>query len=162
MMSNVTPLRNIKHVSLLWAAPERAEEIALLHAALFSPAWDAPSIKNLLEHPASTSLAAVAGNPKSVVGFVIGQLAADEAEILSIGVTQEWQRFGLGRMLVEGLARAAKRGDAKRLFLEVAEDNTAAAALYRSLGFAEVGRRKAYYVRAGAPAADALTMALAL
>lgn len=162
MTSNVTPFRNIKHVSLLWAAPERAEEIAKLHRRLFDPPWDAQAIQALLEHPASTSLIAVAGDPKIAVGFVIGQLAADEAEILSVGVAPDWQRFGLGQMLMEGLARAAKRGEAKRLFLEVAEDNVAATALYAKLGFAEVGRRKRYYERPGAQPVDALILALAL
>ena len=32
MTSNVTPFRNLRHVSLLWASPEQAEEIAALHA----------------------------------------------------------------------------------------------------------------------------------
>ncbi len=162
MSSNVTPFRNIKHVSLLWAAPERAPEIAALHARLFTLAWDDAAIKSLLEHPASTSLVAIAGDPKVVTGFVIGQLAADEAEILSIGVASDWQRAGLGKMLVEGLIRAVRRGEAKRLFLEVAEDNAAAAALYRHFGFTEVGRRKRYYERPGAPAVDALTLELVL
>lgn len=174
MTSNVTPFRNIKHVSLLWAAPERAAEIAALHARLFSPAWDEASIKAMLEHPAATSLIAVAGDPRSgvepnaaantkaIVGFVMGQLAADEAEILSIGTAPDWQRAGLGRKLVEGLARAAKRGEAKRLFLEVAEDNAAALALYRGLGFVETGRRKKYYQRSGGITVDALTLALDL
>lgn len=161
-MTNVTPFRNIKHVSLLWAAPERAGEIASLHEKLFSPAWGEESIKTMLEHPASTSLIAVAGNPKAVIGFIIGQLAADEAEILSIGVSADWQRAGLGRKLVEGLVRAAQRGEAKRLFLEVASDNAAARKLYQSLGFLEVGRRKAYYQRPGASAVDALNLALGL
>lgn len=168
MTSNVTPFRNIKHVSLLWAAPERSAEIANLHKRLFDPAWDETAVKNLLEHPASTSLVAVygdpkaVGEPKAVVGFVIGQLAADEAEILSIGVAPDWQRFGLGKMLVEGLVRAARRGEAKRLFLEVAEDNTAAGALYQSLGFQVTGGRKRYYERAGGTAVDAILFALDL
>lgn len=162
MTSNVTPFRNIKHVSLLWAAPERAAEIAALHKRLFNPSWDEAAVSSLLEHPASTSLVAIAGDPKSVVGFVIGQLAADEAEILSIGVAPDWQRAGLGKMLVQGLVRASKRGEAKRLFLEVAEDNFAAAALYQSLGFAETGRRKRYYERSGGPAVDAIVLALDL
>ena len=168
MTSNVTPFRNIKHVSLLWAAPERAAEVAALHKRLFDTAWDEAAIKSLLEHPASTSLVAVygdskaVGEPKAVVGFIIGQLAADEAEILSIGVAPDWQRAGLGKMLVEGLVRAARRGEAKRLFLEVAEDNTGAKALYSSLGFSETGRRKAYYQRTGAAALDAIVLALSL
>jgi ribosomal-protein-alanine N-acetyltransferase len=60
------------------------------------------------------------------------------------------------------LSRAARRGDAKRIFLEVAEDNEAALALYRKLGFQEVGRRKRYYARRDGEPADALTMALTL
>ena len=162
MTSNVTPFRNIKHVSLLWAAPERAGEIAVLHKRLFNPPWDEAAIAGLLEHPASTSLVAVAGDPKVVVGFIIGQLAADEAEILTVGAAPDWQRAGLGKMLVQGLIRAAKRGEAKRLYLEVAEDNAAAAALYQSLGFSESGRRKGYYERPQRPAVDALVLALNL
>jgi ribosomal-protein-alanine N-acetyltransferase len=147
---------------LLWASPERAEEIAALHAKIFDPPWDAKSIRSLLEHPAATSLVAVAGEPKAAIGFVIGQLAADEAEILSIGVSPNWQRAGLGARLVEGLARAARRGEAKRIFLEVAEDNAPAIALYNKLGFVTAGRRKRYYERPGGEAIDALTLVLTL
>lgn len=162
MTSNVTPFRNIKHVSMLWAAPERSAEIAALHKRLFYPAWDEAAVKSLLDHPASTSLVAVAGDPKSIAGFIIGQLAADEAEILSIGVAPDWQRLGLGKMLVEGLIRAVRRGEAKRLFLDVAADNAGALRLYKSLNFIETGRRKAYYERANGPAVDALLFALDL
>jgi ribosomal-protein-alanine N-acetyltransferase len=105
---------------------------------------------------------AVAGEPKAAIGFVIGQLAADEAEILSIGVSPNWQRAGLGARLVEGLARAARRGEAKRIFLEVAEDNAPAIALYNKLGFVTAGRRKRYYERPGGEAIDALTLVLTL
>lgn len=163
MNSNVTPFRNVKHASMLWAAPDRAEEIAALHARLFTPAWDAAAIRSLLEHPAATSLIAVAGSQKkTVIAFVIGQLAGDEAEILSIGVSPDWQRVGLATGLLEGLTRAARRGDAKRIFLEVAEDNEAGLALYRKLGFTEAGRRKRYYERPGAAPVDALTLVLDL
>ncbi|RUP08933.1 ribosomal protein S18-alanine N-acetyltransferase [Hyphomicrobium sp.] len=162
-MTNVTPFRNLRHASMLWAAPDRAEEIAALHTKLFDPPWDAAAIKSLLEHPAATSLIAVAGGQKkSVIAFVIGQLAADEAEILSIGVSPDWQRVGLATGLLEGLSRAARRGGAKRIFLEVAEDNAAGLALYRKLGFVEAGRRKRYYERPGSTRVDALTLVLVL
>jgi len=77
-------------------------------------------------------------------------------------VAPNWQRAGVAAGLLEGLARAARRGDAKRIFLDVAEDNEAARALYQKLGFAEVGRRKRYYQRAGAEPVDALTLAWTL
>lgn len=158
MTSNVTPFRNVNHTSLLWAAPERANEIATLHGKLFQPPWTEDAVKALLEHPASTSLVAITGEPKRLVGFVIGMLAADEAEIISIGIAPDWQRAGLGTKLLEGLIRAAKRGEARRLFLEVAADNTAGLALYNKLQFAEVGRRPRYYERPGAEPADALVL----
>ncbi len=161
MSSNVTPFRNVKHISLLWAAPERAAEVAALHSRLFEEAWSEQSIKSLLEHPASTSLIAVAGDPKTIKGFIIAQLAADEAEILSVGVAPDWQRAGLGARLIEGLMRASKKGEAARIFLEVAEDNTAARSLYAKMGFQEIGRRKGYYKRATG-AVDAINLALSL
>jgi ribosomal-protein-alanine N-acetyltransferase len=151
-----------KNLSLLWASPERAEEIAALHARLFNPPWDAESITRSVEHPASASFIAQVREPRLLAGFVIGRIAADEAEILSIGVAPEWQRRGIGRHMVEGLVRAARRADVTRLFLEVATDNEPAIALYKSLGFKTAGRRKAYYERAGAENVDAVILALAL
>lgn len=151
-----------RHVSILWAAPEHAAELAALHASLFEAPWDAAAFASLLSHPGSTAFLARVGAPPQTVGFILGQLAADEAEILSLGVGKGSQRHGIGRRLVEALGRAAKRAEAKRLFLEVAADNAAALALYGKLGFAEVGRRKGYYERTGGPAQDALTLALTL
>jgi ribosomal-protein-alanine N-acetyltransferase len=151
-----------RNLSLLWASPDRSEEIAVLHARLFDPAWDAASITSSIEHPASASFIAQIRDPRVLAGFVIGRIAADQAEILSIGVAPEWQRRGIGRNMVEGLVRAARRAEVKRLFLEVASDNAAAKALYESLGFAPAGHRKAYYQRPKGESADALILALDL
>ncbi len=157
-----TPL-DPKYVSLLWAGPEQAADIARLHAELFAPAWSEDSVRALLDHPASTAFMAMVGAaPKTCVGFVMAQLAADEAEILAIGVAKDWQRKGLGRRLVEGVARAAQRAEAKKLYLEVAADNDAAMELYRSAGFLGTGLRRGYYSRAGGEAVDAVTLALRL
>lgn len=159
MTPPATPLR----VSLLWATPDRAAAIADVHRALFPEPWDIAAIVSLLERPGATSLIAEAGEPRALAGFVIGQIAADEAEVISIGVAPAAQRRGIARQLLEGLIRAAKRAEAKRLYLEVAEDNAPALALYRRLGFAETGRRKGYYTRrAPASAADAVVMTLVL
>jgi ribosomal-protein-alanine N-acetyltransferase len=151
-----------RNLSLLWASPERSDEIAALHAQLFDPAWDAASITSSIEHPASASFIAQIRDPRVLAGFVIGRIAADEAEILSIGVAPEWQRRGIGRHMVEGLVRAARRAEVKRVFLEVASDNAAGGALYLSLGFRPAGGRKAYYTRPGGTTADALILTLDL
>lgn len=161
MTPAATPL-DPKNLSLLWASPERAEDIAALHARLFDAPWDAGSITRSIEHPASSSFIAQIREPRALAGFVIGRIAADEAEILSIGVAPEWQRRGIGRHMAEGLVRAARRAEVRRVFLEVAVDNAAAVALYESLGFKVVGARKAYYQRAGGENVDAVIFALDL
>lgn len=156
-MKTLPPL-DAKQLSLLWAGPDRARDIAAIHGNLFDPAWSEDAVRGLLDHPAATALAAVAGDPKRTVGFIIGQVAADEAEIISLGVDPAWQKRRVGRQLVEGLLRAVQRAECRRLHLEVAADNRAALALYRSLGFVEAGRRRGYYARNGSAAVDALML----
>lgn len=155
-----------KFVSLVWAGPERSAELAEMHGMLFKPGWSQSSLVEMLSHPGSTAfLARVRDGADALpepAGFVVGQIAADEAEILTVGVLPRWQRRGVGTLLVEGLARAVKRAEARRLFLEVAADNQAAFELYRALGFTAVGMRKGYYDQAGGEPKDALVLALPL
>ncbi len=160
-MKRLPPLYR-KLVSLLWAGPERAADIAGMHARLFDAPWNESSVAKLLEHPASTAFVAEIGLPKIAVGFIMGQVMADEAEILSLGVAPELQRRGLGRTLVDGLLRAARKAESKRLFLEVAADNAAALALYRELKFVETSRRNGYYPRINGQAVDALVLQCAI
>ena len=156
------PAPNPKMVSLLWATIDHAGDLATCHAALFPEPWTEASFQQFLSHPGSIALVARQGNPQQTVGFIVGQLAADEAEILTFGVIGEWQRLGIGRRLLEGLQRAAVRGGAGKLFLEVAEDNLPALVLYSRCGFKEAGRRKGYYARAEGAPVDALNLSLPL
>jgi ribosomal-protein-alanine N-acetyltransferase len=98
------------------------------------------------------------GAPGGLAGYAILRRAADEAELLSLAVAPEARRRGLGRRLIEdGLARVQRDG-ARVCYLEVRSANEPALALYGSLGFRQVGRRRRYY-RDGS---DALVMALRL
>ena len=69
------------------------------------------------------------------------QTAPDEAELLNLAVAPTVRRSGVASALLEALSRAAT-GD---IYLEVAEDNTAALALYKKLGWAEIALRRGYY-----------------
>jgi [ribosomal protein S18]-alanine N-acetyltransferase len=151
-----------RYTSILWAGPETAADLAALHKGLFPDAWDAAAVEKLLSHPGSIAFFARVGAPPQMAGFVIAQMAADEAEILSLGVAAGHQRHGLGRKLVDALSRAARKSEVKKLFLEVAAGNAAAIGLYGKAGFARVGERKGYYQRPGAPPEDAVIMALTL
>jgi ribosomal-protein-alanine N-acetyltransferase len=148
--------------SILWAHVGDAAELAQLHGEVFDTPWSASAVEQILSHPGSVSLVARSGQPLKAVGFVIGQVAADEAELLSVAVSKTAQRKGTGQALVQAIIRAAKKAGARTLHLEVAADNTAALALYEKLQFTVSGRRKGYYERAGAQPQDAITMALPL
>jgi ribosomal-protein-alanine N-acetyltransferase len=144
------------------AEPAHAAAIVAIHRDLFDPAWDLESVRLLLELPTVRGFIAETGTTQAIAGFVLGQIAADEAELLSIGVARAWQRRGIGGLLTQELAASAARSGAKRLFLEVAIDNAPALALYRCQGFHPVGRREGYYERARARDTDALVLAKTL
>lgn len=112
--------------------------MARLHAACFVPSWSEKALRDLLESPGIIALV-------SPGGFILARVAADEAEILSIGVEPAARRGGLGGALAAHAAAQASAHGARTMFLEVSAINEAAQALYRSLGFGEAGRRKAYY-----------------
>jgi ribosomal-protein-alanine N-acetyltransferase len=91
-------------------------------------------------------------------GFILTRATSYDAEILTLAIEPIFRRQGLARMLTDAAAQLAATLGAESLFLEVAEDNPAAIALYANLGFVQVGRRRGYYARAGATPVDALVM----
>ncbi|HZV84470.1 MAG TPA: GNAT family N-acetyltransferase [Brevundimonas sp.] len=129
-----------------------AERLADLHAGAFDAPWDAAAFATLLDQPG----VAAAVTPD---GFILIRTVAGEAEILTLAVRPAARRRGVGADLLAQALILAAAGGAGRIFLEVAEDNTAARALYAGAGFAEAGRRRGYYGRKDGPAADALVLA---
>ncbi len=96
---------------------------------------------------------------KHLIGLLTGWVVLDELEIDSFVVAEAMRGQGVGRVLLtEGLHIAQQRG-VSRVFLEVREDNLPALSLYRSCGFAVIGRRKNYYRE---PRQNALLLSLNL
>jgi ribosomal-protein-alanine N-acetyltransferase len=118
--------------------------LAALHDACFEDAWDEGALAALLATPGAFALV-MTDEAEEPAGFVIGRAAAGECEMLSLGVVPEARRRGLGRHLVTAFAGHARKLAADELFLEVAEDNYTARALYAVAGFTQVGRRAGYY-----------------
>ncbi len=115
--------------------------MASLHRESFNRGW---SEADMAEHTGSDIVLGY-GNPIS--GFLIIRTAADQAEIITIAVAKAVRGCGLGRkLLAAGEEKAADQG-VDIIFLEVAEDNGAAIALYRKAGYQAFGRRPAYYRR---------------
>jgi [ribosomal protein S18]-alanine N-acetyltransferase len=69
----------------------------------------------------------------------------EEAHITILAVDPDFQRRGLGRLILWGLMECAIRRGLERSTLEVKETNLAALGLYQTYGFTEAGRRPKYY-----------------
>lgn len=123
------------------------EVLAVLQQACFpDDHWSAEFIGSLIGQPGTFAFLAVHGDDDPL-GFALARVVAEDAEILTIGVRPDARRSGLGRRLVDEAVDRATRLGATALFLEVAEDNAAARALYAAADFAPVGRRPGYYKR---------------
>lgn len=91
-------------------------------------------------------------------GFVLGRVAAGEAELLTLAVAPDARQRGIGRRLLDAFeARAQARG-AARAILEVGAGNRAARALYARAGYRQAGCRPGYYRHPDGRAEDALLL----
>lgn len=91
-------------------------------------------------------------------GFVIGQIAADQAEIITLGVLPEYRKKGHGTELIVSFELKARSKGAAEIFLEVSAQNSAALGLYKANNFESVGRRRKYYKNAQGLAVDAFIL----
>jgi ribosomal-protein-alanine N-acetyltransferase len=125
------------------ASVRDAHALASLHAASFHRGWSDGELEALLIDRNVVAHRATVG--RSLAGFIVSRVAADEAEILSIAVAASRRGKGLARQLLDlNLRRLAGLG-ARTVFLEVDEANEPARRLYQRAGFREVGRREGYY-----------------
>ncbi len=118
------------------------EAMAAIYAAAFpnSRAWSAAEISDMLASRLTFAI-------ESKDGFALGRVIADEAELLTIAVAPIEQGKGLGHVLLTKFEAESKARGAGWAHLEVAQDNTAALALYARAGYEICGERPGYYSR---------------
>lgn len=127
--------------------PEGATLLAALHRQCFAEGWSAEAMAALLAGPGTGALATV--DESGPAGFLLYRIAADEAEVITLGILPDRRERGLGAHLLASALSAMVKSGAVMCFLEVAADNAAALALYKRAGFREVGQRPNYYKEAG-------------
>jgi ribosomal-protein-alanine N-acetyltransferase len=151
-------------MSAIEIAGARTEDAAMLseiHGRCLSPAWNVETFNTFLGRSTGLGMLATTVPDAQPVGFCLGRLADDEAEVLSVAVLSDWHRQGVGDRLMQALHARLQSDGGKSVFLEVAHDNVAAIGFYRALGYVEVARRRGYYAATvGTPARDALVMRL--
>lgn len=119
-----------------------ANALAAIHQAAFDTtrAWSSEEIASVLD--SRLTFATTRSQ-----GFAIGRVVEDESELLTLAVTPDARRQGQARALLQAFEAESLRRGAVRAYLEVAEDNTAALALYQAAGYQNTGTRPAYYRR---------------
>lgn len=125
-----------------------------------APQWQFDTYARALDRaglPRRIALTAEHQTSGRAVGFVVVSLVPPEAELETIAVAGEFQRFGIARRLFGEMIRMLRETGTSRVTLEVRVANRAALTFYSSLGFAEVGRRTRYYAN---PVEEAVLMAL--
>jgi ribosomal-protein-alanine N-acetyltransferase len=108
-------------------------------------AWTPGSYRAEIADTRSRYYIAVEGDDGALLGWAGVMVAADVAEILTVGVVPSARRQGLARKMLADLYAEAKRRGAIEMFLEVRVDNAEAISLYQDEGFAEISIRRGYY-----------------
>jgi ribosomal-protein-alanine N-acetyltransferase len=80
-----------------------------------------------------------------LAGYGIMSVGAGEAHILNVCIREEYRSRGFARKILSYLLERARAAGMHEAFLEVRPSNVAAARLYHSLGFEQVGVRRGYY-----------------
>ena len=152
----------------LWMAPgglhiepgqtRDASELAAIHAKGFYRGWPSGEFASFLSER-DTPVYVACDARRKIAGFALIRIAADEAELLTIAVDPKWRGKKIGQALLRAAFDDLLMSPARRMFLEVSEENVAAIKLYRGQGFASIAQRVGYYPRPDGSAATALVMA---
>ena len=139
--------------------------LARLHRSCFEEAWTRADLAHLLALPGGFGLIARCfdGGLSGLDGirgiaFALCRVAADESELLSIGVDPAYRRRHVASDLLRASMDRCRAKGARRMLLEVAIDNACAQSLYAANGFTQVGTRHDYYHRSDGSRASAYTM----
>lgn len=133
--------------------------VAAVEQAAFAFPWSRGNFEDSLKSGHLGIVLRDGGN--QVAGYLILMPVVDEMHLLNVTVAPAWQRQGLGRWLLRAAQALTLAHGFASLLLEVRPSNAGAIALYRRVGFAEIGRRKRYYPAENNTREDALVMRIA-
>lgn len=136
-------------------AMEKADSVAVaaLVADLQLTPWSEKQVLSSLE---AGHWAWVAEFENKVIAYAILMPAADECELLLLGVAKAHQRQGIAQQLLCYAEQHARAQGCKAVHLEVRISNSAAIELYQSADYRRVGLRRSYYIDVNGQREDAV------
>lgn len=94
----------------------------------------------------------------ALVGYFLLMEVVDEGHLLNVAVDSCHQGQGIGLYLLEKVMACARGLSMQSVLLEVRPSNLRALQIYERYGFAQIGRRKAYYPAHDGQREDAIVM----
>jgi ribosomal-protein-alanine N-acetyltransferase len=140
-------------------AADLAGVLALERDVAEAPHWAEGAYREIVPGGGVPRCLFVAEAEGLLLGFAVGAVMGDSAELESVAVREDARRRGVGRALCDAVAEWCRSKGATALELEVRAASAGAMALYEGMGFVSVGRRGGYYRE---PVDDAVLMRLKL
>jgi [ribosomal protein S18]-alanine N-acetyltransferase len=131
-------------------------QVAAIEQAVQVAPWSLIALQACL--PAGYTCLVLEQN-REVIGFIIVQLVLDECHILNLGIAPNWQRQGMGQLLLRYVITLATKHHCRHCLLEVRRSNQVALRLYQRHSFQIIGTRRDYY-RTPSGREDALLLEL--
>jgi [ribosomal protein S18]-alanine N-acetyltransferase len=131
--------------------PEQISEIVALDKLCFGGLWSEAGYLREIESPNSSLFALsvresqALDSSSKIIGIGCLWSIVEEAHITLLGIHPDYQRQGLGQLLLYILFQDALHRGLKWATLEVKADNARAINLYQKFGFQIIGKRKGYY-----------------
>ena len=119
------------------------DDVMAIEHRVYNYPWSAKFFLQELQVVCARSILAEFAN--SIIAYVLYWRLPGTFDIHNVAVDLPFQRRGVARRLLNQVISEAKKESLERITLEVRVSNLAAQNLYRSLGFATSGIRKAYY-----------------
>ena len=116
--------------------------VVAVEKAAYQFPWSEGIFRDCLRVGYVCRVIAVAGD---LAGYGIMSIGAGEAHILNVCVSNQYRCRGYARKILLYLLERSRSAGMLEVFLEVRPSNVAAARLYHSLGFEQVGIRRGYY-----------------
>lgn len=110
-----------------------------------SDPWNRISFEEELQNPLSRFYVLTDTEVGAILGYGGVWLMYDTGNVTNLAVSPDCRRQGLGRRLLTKLIDVCIEENMASITLEVRRSNTAAKALYASMGFTVQGMRKQYY-----------------
>lgn len=117
------------------------DEITKIHQQYFPN--ESSNIENQIE---SLNYRIYVAVQKEIIGYIIFQFVANEAEVYFFAVKSEFRNSQIGSKLLHFAIESLKTEKVNKITLEVRVSNQVARQVYEKANFKEVGLRKKYYI----------------